>query len=107
VRGGLSRNFGRERVEPLSEFFEQPYLGPWPEQLQPQIANIMNWIIVANSVIYAFLGVFIFCLAFFVVDKITPFELWKELVEKQNTALAIVVGLGALGICVIVAAAIH
>jgi putative membrane protein len=67
----------------------------------------MNWIIVANSVIYAFLGVFVFCFAFFIIDKMTPFNLWKELVEEKNTALAIVVGFGALGICVIVAAAIH
>lgn len=67
----------------------------------------MNWIIVVNSVLYALLGVVIFCVTFVIVDKVTPFELWKELVEKQNTALAIVVGFAALGICVIVAAAIH
>ena len=67
----------------------------------------MNWIIVINSVLYALLGVVIFCVTFVIVDKVTPFELWKELVEKQNTALAIVVGFAALGICVIVAAAIH
>jgi putative membrane protein len=67
----------------------------------------MNWIIVANSVLYAFLGVLVFCLVFFAIDKITPYHLWKELVEKQNTALAIVIGFTALGICVIVAAAIH
>ena len=67
----------------------------------------MNWIIVVNSILYAILGVVIFCVTFVIVDKVTPFELWKELVEKQNTALAIVVGFAALGICVIVAAAIH
>jgi putative membrane protein len=67
----------------------------------------MNWIIVGNSILYAFIGVAIFCVSFFVVDRITPFHLWRELVEKQNTALAIVVGFTALGICVIVAAAIH
>ncbi len=67
----------------------------------------MNWLPVVNSLLYAFLGVVIFCLTFIVVDKLTPYHLWKELVEKQNTALAIVVGFFALGICVIVAAAIH
>ena len=67
----------------------------------------MNWLIVLNSILYAFLGVAIFCIAFIVVDKFTPYHLWKELVEKQNTAIAIVVGFFALGICVIVAAAIH
>lgn len=67
----------------------------------------MNWIVIANSILYAFIGVAIFCAAFFLVDRMTPFQLWRELVEKQNTALAIVVGFFALGICVIVAAAIH
>ena len=41
------------------------------------------------------------------VDRLTPYDLWKELVEKQNTAVAFVVGMVALGICIIVAAAIH
>jgi uncharacterized membrane protein YjfL (UPF0719 family) len=67
----------------------------------------MNSLIILNSIIYAFIGVVIFCVAFVIVDKLTPFNLWKELVEKQNMALAVVVGFAALGICVIVAAAIH
>jgi uncharacterized membrane protein YjfL (UPF0719 family) len=67
----------------------------------------MNINVIANSIIYAILGVAIFCIAFVLVDRLTPFNLWKELVEKQNTALAVVVGFAALGICVIVAAAIH
>ncbi len=67
----------------------------------------MDWIIIANSILYAILGVTIFCVAFFLVDRLTPYNLWKELVEKQNTAIAIVVGFAALGICLIVAAAIH
>ncbi len=60
-----------------------------------------------NSVIYSLLGLFIFCACFWIIDRITPYNLWQELVEKKNTALAIVVGFVALGICVIVAAAIH
>jgi uncharacterized membrane protein YjfL (UPF0719 family) len=67
----------------------------------------MNWPIVGTSILYAVIGVVIFCVTFVVVDKLTPFHLWKELVEKQNTAIAIVVGFVALGICIIVAAAIH
>jgi putative membrane protein len=67
----------------------------------------MNVTIIINSVLYALLGVAIFCVVFALVDRLTPYQLWQELVEKQNTALAIVVGFFALGICVIVAAAIH
>ncbi|HSP44641.1 MAG TPA: DUF350 domain-containing protein [Chthoniobacterales bacterium] len=67
----------------------------------------MNWQIVSNSVLFALLGVILFVATFLIIDKVTPYHLWRELVEKQNTALAIVVGFFALGICVIVAAAIH
>ena len=67
----------------------------------------MNWNTFAVSFIYALMGIFIFGLSFIVVDKLTPYDLWKELVEKKNTALAFVVGMVALGICIIVAAAIH
>ena len=67
----------------------------------------MNWNTAAISMLYALMGIFIFVVGFIVVDRITPYDLWKELVEKRNTALAFVVGMVALGICVIVAAAIH
>jgi putative membrane protein len=67
----------------------------------------MNWQIITNSILFALLGVVVFAVSFVIIDKVTPYHLWKELVEKQNTALAIVVGFTALGICVIVAAAIH
>ena len=67
----------------------------------------MNWIVVANSIIYAVLGIVIFVVGFLIVDRLTPYDLWKELVHDKNVALAIVVGSATLGICIIIAAAIH
>ncbi len=67
----------------------------------------MNWTPLINSCLYSFAGLLIFCTGFFIIDRITPYNLWQELVEKKNTALAIVVGFVALGLCVIIAAAIH
>ncbi|MDP9004081.1 MAG: DUF350 domain-containing protein [Verrucomicrobiota bacterium] len=67
----------------------------------------MNWQNTTNSILFALLGVVIFAVSFVIIDKVTPYHLWKELMEKQNIALAIVVGFAALGICIIVAAAIH
>lgn len=61
----------------------------------------------ANALIYAILGVVILIVSFIVWDKITPYDLWREIVEKQNTALAIFAGLMALGIAIIVASAVH
>lgn len=67
----------------------------------------MDTHILLNSLIYALLGVVIFITSFIIVDKLTPYDLWKQLVEEKNIALAIVVGAAALGICLIIAAAIH
>ena len=60
-----------------------------------------------GSIIYALIGVVIFWLCFVIIDKITPYDLWGEIVEKQNRALALVVAAMCLGISLIVAAAMH
>ena len=62
---------------------------------------------VFGSIIFALIGVVIFWLSFVVIDKLTPYNLWEEIVEKQNVALGLVVAAMSLGICIIVAAAIH
>jgi len=67
----------------------------------------MDLYILLNSFIYALLGIVIFIVGFIIVDKLTPYDLWKQLVEEKNVALAIVVGSAALGICLIIASAIH
>lgn len=63
--------------------------------------------VVLSSLVFALLGVTIFWLCFVIIDKITPYDLWGEIVKKQNVALALVVAAMSLGICVIIAAAIH
>ncbi len=60
-----------------------------------------------GSVLYALIGVFVFWLCFVIVDKLTPYDLWGEIVEKKNMALAIVVGSMCIAIGLIVASAIH
>jgi len=64
-----------------------------------------GWLL--GSLVYALMGVIIFWVSFIVIDKLTPYNLWEEIVEKQNKALALVVAAMSLGICIIVAAAIH
>lgn len=61
----------------------------------------------ANSLIYSLLGVIVFWVSFIIIDKITPYDLWKQIVEEKNVALATVVAAMCLGIAIIVAAAIH
>lgn len=70
----------------------------------------MEWIkpgVILASIVFALIGVLIFWISFLIIDKLTPYNLWVELVEKQNQALALVVAAMSLGICIIVAAAIH
>ena len=61
----------------------------------------------AGSILYALIGVVVFWLCFIIIDKLTPRDLWAELVEKQNLAVGVVVAAMCLGISIIVAAAIH
>lgn len=63
--------------------------------------------ILFNSLVYSILGVVIFWVSFIIIDKLTPYDLWGEIVEKKNQPLATVVAAMCLGIAVIVAAAIH
>lgn len=69
--------------------------------------ELFNLKIFASSLLYSIVGVAIFWISFIVVDKLTPYELWKEIVEKKNQPLATVVAAMCLGIALIVAAAIH
>lgn len=58
------------------------------------------------AAVYAVLGILLFVLAFSAINRLTPGTLWRELIEEHNTALAIVVGAMAVGISIIIAAAI-
>ena len=60
-----------------------------------------------DSLMYSILGVVVFWISFLVIDMITPYHLWNELVEKKNQPLATVVAAMCLGFAIIVAAAIH
>lgn len=71
------------------------------------IFNYLKPEYLVGSLVYALLGVVIFWVAFIIIDKITPYDLWKELVDGRNTALGMVVAAMCLGIAIIIAAAIH
>ena len=63
--------------------------------------------VIFGSMLFALLGVAVFWVCFVIVDKLTPYRLWEEIVGKQNIALAIVVGAMCIAIGLIVAAAVH
>ena len=67
----------------------------------------MTDIAVLNALIFAALGVVAFVIAFAIVVRIAPFDLWKEIVHEHNVAAAILAGAVALGLCWIIAATMH
>ena len=60
-----------------------------------------------NAVVYSLLGIAIFVLAFVIIDRATPYHLWTEIVREKNVALAVLIGAMSIGMCIIIAAAVH
>lgn len=59
------------------------------------------------ALVFAVIGIVVFVAAFVIIDKMTPYHLWREIVEEKNLALAVLVGAMSIGICIIIAAAVH
>jgi len=60
-----------------------------------------------NAAIFCGLGLLLLGLVWVFLLKVLPFSMRKEIEEDQNIALGIVLGSLILGICIIIAAAIH
>ncbi len=60
-----------------------------------------------NAIVYAILGIVIFAVSFITIDKLTPRDLWREIIDEKNVAFAIIVGFMALAMGIIIAAAVH
>ena len=67
----------------------------------------IHWGPMIAALVYSAMGLVIFAVAFIVVDRLTPYHLWKEIIDEHNTALAVLIGLISLGVSIIIAAAIH
>ena len=73
---------------------------------KPIAHQIVNMNDIINVLIFSVIGIIVLSISFYVFDKMTPNELWDEIVEKQNVALAITAGAMVLAIAQIIAAAI-
>jgi putative membrane protein len=72
--------------------------------------NGLEWLrpaIIIGSVLYAVIGIAVLAIFFVILDKLTPYHLWTEIVDKKNVALAIVLGSMCIAVGLIVAAAVH
>jgi uncharacterized membrane protein YjfL (UPF0719 family) len=60
-----------------------------------------------NAVLFASLGIAVFTAAGAILVKLAPVKLWRELTQEKNVAVAVFAGAVAIGICWIIAAAMH
>ena len=61
---------------------------------------------VVSSAVFAGIGLVVFAVAFWIMTKIAPFSVKKEIEEDQNVALAVIMAGVLIGISLIIAAAI-
>lgn len=62
---------------------------------------------ILDSLVYSVIGTAILLGAFWVIEKLMPFSLTKEIAEDQNVGLGIILGAFVLGISLIISAAIR
>ena len=73
----------------------------------PLLAVAMDMGSILGALIYSLIGIVLFAIAFFVIVKISPFSIRKEIEEDQNTSLGIIIGAVIIGIAMIISAAVH
>ena len=61
----------------------------------------------AAALVYSIVGILILLVAFWIIEKISPENLWLEIIEKQNKALAIIAAAFMIAIAIIISSAIH
>ena len=62
---------------------------------------------IVSALLFSAMGLLLFGLAFFVIVKVSPFSIRKEIEEDQNTSLGIIIGAVIIGISLIISAAIQ
>ena len=70
-------------------------------------AELLDINSILGALIYSLIGVVLFGVAFFVIVKVAPFSIRKEIEDDQNTSLGIIIGAVIIGISMIIAAAIQ
>lgn len=66
-----------------------------------------HWGQVVSALIFSSIGIVMFALAFLVIRKVMPFNVYKELEEDHNIALGILLASIMIGISIIISSAIR
>ena len=59
-----------------------------------------------DSVVYSIVGTIVLGVSFYVIEKLLPFSMRKEIAEDHNVSLGIILGAFVIGLSMIIAAAI-
>lgn len=61
---------------------------------------------VVSSAVFAGIGLVVFGIAFWIMNKLSPFSIKKEIEEDHNTALAIIMAGVIIGVSLIISSAV-
>ena len=62
---------------------------------------------IVQSLLFSFIGVGVFGFSFWIITKLVPFSVRKEIEEDQNTSLGILLGSVIIGLSIIISSAIR
>ena len=64
------------------------------------------WAHLLAAVVFSLVGVAVLGICFYLMNKLSPFSIKKEIEEDQNVSLAVIMGAVIIGMAIIIAAAI-
>ena len=72
------------------------------------IDSAINWHSVLSALIFSGIGLAIYTIGFVLLALLTPqVHIWREINEEKNVAIAVFLGSIALGIAIIISAAVR
>ena len=63
--------------------------------------------VLLTTIVFVLLGLLVFAAAFFIIVRVVPFSVKKEIETDQNVALAVLIGSMIIGMALIISAAIQ
>ena len=62
---------------------------------------------IVDSILYSVIGTVVLLLFFWLIERLLPFSVTKEIAEDQNVGLGIILGAFIIGIALIISSAVH
>ncbi|MBO9150788.1 DUF350 domain-containing protein [Chitinophaga sp. GCM10012297] len=71
------------------------------------MSDVLQLKYIVASIVYSVIGIIILLVSFWIIEKLTPENTWKELVQNKNMAIAVVFAAYIIAIAIIISSAIH